>query len=50
MNQASLHFLYFSTNKFPPGIANEDIFIKVQNVINAHKEALKTIKNDNKKR
>ena len=43
-------FGYFSTNKFPPGIANEDIFIKAsQNVINAHKEALKTIKKHNQK-
>ena len=43
-------FGYFSTNKFPPGIANEDIFIKAsQNVINAHKEALKTIKKHNHK-
>ena len=41
-------FGYFSTNKFPPGIANEEIFIKSSdNVINAHKEALKTIKNYN---
>ena len=45
-------FGYFSTNKFPPGIANEEIFKKAsENVINAHKEALKTIKkhNDNSK-
>jgi len=45
-------FGYFSTNKFPPGIANEEIFKKASdNVINAHKEALKTIKkhNDNSK-
>ena len=41
-------FGYFSTNKFPPGIANEEIFKKAsENVINAHKEALKTIKKHN---
>ena len=41
-------FGYFSTNKFPPGIANEDVFIKSSsNVINAHKEALQTIKKHN---
>ena len=43
-------FGYFSTNKFPPGIANEEIFIKsTENVINAHKQALKTIKKHNDK-
>ena len=41
-------FGYFSTNKFPPGIANEDVFIKSSsNVINAHKVALQTIKKHN---
>ena len=38
-------FGYFSTNKFPPGIANETKFIKAsENIMSAHKKALKTIK------
>tara|TARA_B100000686_G_scaffold136146_1_gene143375 strand:- start:856 stop:2130 length:1275 start_codon:yes stop_codon:yes gene_type:complete len=41
-------FGYFSTNKFPPGIANEEIFIKASNnVINAHIKAREIIKNKN---
>ncbi len=38
-------FGYFSTNKFPPGIADEKIFFKASNnVIDAHKKARDTIK------
>jgi len=38
-------FGYFSTNKFPPGIADENIFFKASNnVIDAHKKARETIK------
>ncbi len=41
-------FGYFSTNKFPPGIANETKFIKAsENIMSAHKKALKTIKKYN---
>ncbi len=41
-------FGYFSTNKFPPGIANETKFIKAsENIMSAHKKALKTIKQYN---
>tara|TARA_A100001015_G_scaffold81117_1_gene89842 strand:- start:547 stop:1818 length:1272 start_codon:yes stop_codon:yes gene_type:complete len=38
-------FGYFSTNKFPPGIANETKFMNAsENIMSAHKKALKTIK------
>ena len=41
-------FGYFSTNKFPPGIANETKFIQAsENIMSAHKKALKTIKKYN---
>ena len=41
-------FGYFSTNKFPPGIANESKFINAsKNIMSAHKKALKTIKQYN---
>ena len=41
-------FGYFSTNKFPPGIANETKFINAsENIMSAHKKALKTIKQYN---
>ena len=41
-------FGYFSTNKFPPGIANESKFIQAsENIMSAHKKALKTIKKYN---
>ena len=41
-------FGYFSTNKFPPGIANESKFINAsENIMSAHKKALKTIKQYN---
>ncbi len=41
-------FGYFSTNKFPPGIANETKFIEASdNIMSAHKKALKTIKKYN---
>ena len=41
-------FGYFSTNKFPPGIANETKFIKAsENIMSAHKKALNTIKKYN---
>ncbi len=41
-------FGYFSTNKFPPGIANEIKFIQAsENIMSAHKKALKTIKTYN---
>ncbi len=41
-------FGYFSTNKFPPGIANETKFIQAsENIMSAHKKALKTIKKFN---
>ena len=41
-------FGYFSTNKFPPGIANETKFINAsENIMSAHKKALKTIKQFN---
>ena len=41
-------FGYFSTNKFPPGIANETKFIQAsENIMSAHRKALKTIKKYN---
>ena len=41
-------FGYFSTNKFPPGIANETKFIEAsENIMSAHRKALKTIKKFN---
>jgi len=41
-------FGYFSTNKFPPGIADENIFFEAStNVIEAHKKARDTIKKYN---
>jgi len=41
-------FGYFSTNKFPPGIADEKVFIDASNnIIEAHKVAMKTIKSIN---
>jgi len=41
-------FGYFSTNKFPPGMANETKFIQAsENIMSAHKKALKTIKKYN---
>ena len=41
-------FGYFSTNKFPPGIADEKVFFKASNnVIEAHKKARNTIKKYN---
>ena len=41
-------FGYFSTNKFPPGIANESKFIQAsENIMSAHKKALRTIKKYN---
>jgi len=41
-------FGYFSTNKFPPGIANETKFIEAsENIMSAHRKALKTIKKYN---
>ena len=41
-------FGYFSTTKFPPGIANETKFIKASEIImSAHKKALRTIKSYN---
>ena len=41
-------FGYFSTNKFPPGIANETKFIQAsEKIMSAHKKALKTIKKYN---
>ena len=43
-------FGYFSTNKFPPGIANETKFIQAsENIMSAHRKALKTIKKYNQK-
>ena len=42
-------FGYFSTNKFPPGVADENIFnIASDNIINAHLAAHSTIKKYNK--
>jgi beta-glucosidase len=42
-------FGYFSKEKFPPGIRNEEIFLKTSdNIIDAHKRALKVIKSINK--
>ena len=41
-------FGYFSTTKFPPGIANETKFIRAsENIMSAHRKALKTIKKYN---
>ena len=41
-------FGYFSTNKFPPGIASETKFIQAsENIMSAHRKALKTIKKYN---
>ena len=41
-------FGYFSTNKFPPGIANETKFINAsENIMSAHRKALRTIKQYN---
>ena len=42
-------FGYFSTNKFPPGIADENIFINTsENIMEAHHAARETIKKNNK--
>ena len=42
-------FGYFSKEKFPPGIRNEEIFLNTSdNIIDAHKRALKVIKSINK--
>ena len=41
-------FGYFSKRKFPPGIRSEKVFIKAsENIINAHKQALRVIKTFN---